>query len=123
MVAMNEPEVIHLTNGNVLMGKRTTGGALGANALTGVETVTFADVVKMVELQPKNKEEIGQVAMLPYMPYSNAQEVVDVALNQIVAVATPQPEIAERYKQAFQQQPEQQSQSGLITPQNSSLIT
>jgi len=93
-VKKSELRVVRLSTGELLMGELEIDPQ-------NRETVKLRNVMGLMELPPKSAGEVGQLAMMPYLPFTTAQDEVELVFANIAVIATPQKSIADKHRQAF----------------------
>lgn len=92
--------LVELLNGRTLLGTSD-------NKMANSYSFKLKNVVEVVEAPGKNSD--IQIALVPYKPYSTAQEETEVVVSAVATFTTPTEDINKEYQKAF---------SGIIQPDN-----
>lgn len=86
--------ILRLVTGELLMGEFTVQPNLE-------NTVFLKDVAQLVEVPPQQQGQPAGLAMIPFMPFTKATEVVELTATNIVINAEPVDELLQQYQQQF----------------------
>lgn len=90
----NKIMVVRLSTGELLMGRMTISPN---NELSAV----MKNAVSLIEMAPSNKGDTGNLAMMPFMPFTNGGTELEIFFAAMSYMTEPVEQISKKYEEQF----------------------